>query len=148
MAQLNKYTVNGRTGHGYLIDLFGIKQHSIAWEDGPATRHKDDELRELAIKCEHVKTSAPAETIRKTTVAELEAEREVKQEANESKEIEPALPEFVFNPNEPEAANIRNYLTSFPEADNREVIAALHDLGMEVSSGQVTYQRNRLNPEE
>jgi hypothetical protein len=141
MPQLNIYTHNGRIGHGYVIEFAGRRQHSIAWSDGPATRHKDDELKDIGIVCKHVSSVAPAESIKKTTVAEIEVEAEVSQVESE---VEAQNSEFVFDRSRSEAENIRNYLAAHPEAENREVIAALHDLGMDVSSGQVTYQRNRL----
>lgn len=40
---------NGLRGVGFLIAFAGKRQHSVAWAEGPGTRHTDDELERMGI---------------------------------------------------------------------------------------------------
>lgn len=178
LQNANKYQQSDRrTGVGFVIEWAGRKQHSIAWEAGPAERYKEDELAEHGIEvtplveCVHKPAEAVVEEIvgdalesqsgvKVEEVQEIETAPETEQpvsdwtgegqdaltdvEAAEEIARESTGHEFIFLPEGTEAANIRAYLTAYPEATNQEVIAALHKFGLEVSSSQVSTQRKKI----
>lgn len=79
----------------------------------------------------------------------LDTSNQTNDNANQNSENESkGLKEFNFNPKETEAANIRECLLANPDASNQDVITALHDLGMEVSSSQVSAQRRQRAKQE
>lgn len=153
--------IDGVIGVGFVIDFAGKAQHSIAWPDRPAERMMSDELETWGIKtgqvgltqdgcpepCCEPEQERPAVNDSVEDVSQEEpavAEASADAIADSESEQEQEQPAFVFDADGTEAGNIRSYLTAFPEATNQEVIRELNSHGMEVSSSQVSYQRNRL----
>lgn len=128
----------GAVGVGFLIEFAGRAQHSVAWPDGPARRYKNDELQELGIKCYE------AEPAHESLEPNESQQTEAVGPAADEGTVEDDTPQFAFKPDDTEANNIREYLRTFPEAENQQVIAALNKLGMQVSSSQVSAAKKQL----
>ena len=135
-------TVHGLTGYGYLIEHAGKLMHSIAWPNKPGERMMEDELSEHGIRFEPLDTTNETEAKSNSEVETAESEKQ--SEASEEKKAAEDPAPFTFSAADTEANNIRNYITSNPKASNQEVISGLNAFGMEVSAGQVAYNRKRL----
>ena len=135
-------TVHGLAGYGYLIEHAGKLMHSIAWPDKPGERMMEDELAEHGIRFEPLEPTDATEAEADTEIKAVESTEEPKAVTEETPATEPDP--FNFDASDTEANNIRNYIASNPTASNQEVIAALNGFGMEVSAGQVAYNRKRL----
>lgn len=135
-------------GYGFVINFAGRLQHSVAWPNGPALRYMDDELREKHIECSLLEPAAVSAT---TEASDDQPSGEGIDLGGAETTDPPAgqpdfdpQPTFIADPQATEARNIRDYLRTFPDASNQEVIAALHDQGVEVASNQVTRARKQL----
>jgi len=153
------------TGFGFVIEFAGKPQHSVSWPDGPALRYMEDELAEKGISFKPFKavdepltmeelqslweTTEPApedETVDDATDA-IDDPTDVESAAEVAAgDPQPVESSHVFIPDTgaTEAANIRAYLSANPESTNQEVIAALHEHGIEVASNQVNRARKQI----
>lgn len=115
---------DGVLGVGFEIEFGGLPQLSIAWPDGPATRHTLTEAQRLKIE-----------------ISDLPED----DHAN-SEPTSPPEPNAPASPAEDlsEADAIRTYLAENPQATNKSVVAALKKHGIEITSSQVSRYRSEL----
>lgn len=160
----------GQLGVGFIIHYAGRDMHSVAWEEGPATRHMEDELEALGIEYKTMGETTPdhdrivdqpaiedlSEAEAGDIVAELREQFPQLFEtmvATPQQTIDPAGktddtdPQYKADPKATEAENIRGYLRLNIEATNQQTIAALHEQGIEISSSQVSAARKQVQEE-
>lgn len=142
MSIYQYFRPDGIVGVGFLIHLGGVDQHSIAWPDRPAERMKEDEMLERGVAFELAMVN-----VMRLETANAPSDIDSNDESGSGNTEGDSQQVFAFDPSKSEAENIRNYLAVNPAARNKDVIAALNSLGMDVSSGQVTAARKAIAAE-
>ena len=134
---------DGAIGVGYFIPWAGRYVHSVAWPDLPAERYSVERLERMRVQVLGIETVGKDQPEdQPETTPGVTAKPDLPTTDDESGE-KLTNNRLKSDQSVSEAQAIRDFLDTQPEATNKEVIAALNERGIEVSSGQVSRERRR-----